>query len=89
MFGWFFSGLNRSRSYRILSKNHFSGGIPKEYGSFENLEVLDLRDNNLSGQIPLELSNDLSLKHLWVNISNDSVLNKMYSNEYILNFCLL
>ena len=50
--------------YRILSRNHFSGGIPKEYGSFENLEVLDLRENDLSGQIPPELSNGLSLKHL-------------------------
>jgi hypothetical protein len=48
----------------ILSRNHFSGGIPKEYGSFENLEVLDLRENDLSGQIPPELSNGLSLKHL-------------------------
>ncbi|KAL1224788.1 Protein MALE DISCOVERER 2 [Cardamine amara subsp. amara] len=48
----------------ILSRNHFSGGIPKEYGSFTNLEVLDLRDNDLSGQIPSELRNDLSLKHL-------------------------
>ncbi|CAH2078622.1 unnamed protein product [Thlaspi arvense] len=57
------SQLSNLRSL-ILSRNHFSGGIPKEYGSLSNLEVLDLRDNDLSGQIPPELSNDLSLKHL-------------------------
>ncbi|CAH8345428.1 unnamed protein product [Eruca vesicaria subsp. sativa] len=48
----------------ILSKNHFSGEIPKEYGSFTKLEVLDLRDNDLTGTIPPELTKVLSLKHL-------------------------
>ncbi|KAJ4912614.1 putative LRR receptor-like serine/threonine-protein kinase MRH1 [Raphanus sativus] len=47
-----------------LSKNHFSGEIPKEFGSFTKLEVLDLRDNDLTGTMPPELTNVLSLKHL-------------------------
>ncbi|CAN8325180.1 unnamed protein product [Cochlearia groenlandica] len=57
------SQLSELRSL-ILSRNHFSGGIPKEYASFAKLEVLDLRDNILSGQVPPELSADSSLKHL-------------------------
>ena len=48
----------------LLSKNHFSGEIPKEYGSFSKLEVLDLRENDLTVTIPPELSTVLSLKHL-------------------------
>ncbi|XP_013608943.1 PREDICTED: probable LRR receptor-like serine/threonine-protein kinase MRH1 [Brassica oleracea var. oleracea] len=47
-----------------LSKNHFSGEIPKEYESFSKLEFLGLRDNDLTGTIPPELTNVLSLKHL-------------------------
>ncbi|XP_010538565.1 PREDICTED: protein MALE DISCOVERER 2-like isoform X2 [Tarenaya hassleriana] len=53
--------------FLILSKNHFFGGIPKEFGAFTKLEILDLQDNNLSGQIPAELSNVLSLKHLSIS----------------------
>ncbi|KAL6011669.1 hypothetical protein ACLOJK_002117 [Asimina triloba] len=56
--------LNQISSSDILSKNHFSGVIPKEIFSLQMLELLDLRENNLSGKIPAEMGNMLSLKHL-------------------------
>jgi len=48
----------------VLCSNNFSGDIPKELGDLAELELLDLRDTNLSGSIPEELSRRLSLKHL-------------------------
>ncbi|CAN7013539.1 unnamed protein product [Brassica rapa subsp. trilocularis] len=59
--------LDRICADRRFSGNHFSGEIPKEYGCFRKLEVLDLRYNDLSGTISPELSNVLSPKHLIVN----------------------
>lgn len=50
--------------YSVLCKNHFSGEIPKEIGGLTELELLDLRDNNLSGTIPVEMGRMLSLRHL-------------------------
>lgn len=51
-------------TYSILSKNHFSGVIPKEIGGLTMLELLDLRDNDLSGTVPAEIGGLLSLKRL-------------------------
>ncbi|PIA34020.1 hypothetical protein AQUCO_03900132v1 [Aquilegia coerulea] len=48
----------------ILCKNHFTGGIPKEFGDMISLEILDLSSNNLSGTIPTEIGRILSLKRL-------------------------
>jgi hypothetical protein len=48
----------------VLCNNNFSGEIPKELGDLVDLELLDLRENNLSRSIPTELSRMLSLKHL-------------------------
>lgn len=48
----------------ILYKNHFSGGIPKDFGALTKLELLDLRSNNLNGTIPEEIGKMLSLKRL-------------------------
>lgn len=48
----------------MLCNNNFSGDIPKELGDLAELELLDLRETNLSGSIPTELSRKLSLKHL-------------------------
>lgn len=49
---------------RVLSKNHFTGLIPKEIGKLRELELLDLRDNSLSGTLPAEIGRMQSLKHL-------------------------
>ena len=48
----------------VLCKNYFSGYIPKELGDLTKLELLDLRDNNLTGSIPAEIGRMLPLKHL-------------------------
>ncbi|KAI5657366.1 hypothetical protein M9H77_26159 [Catharanthus roseus] len=48
----------------ILSKNHFSGVIPKQFGQLAVLEVLDLRNNDLYGTIPAEIGGLLSLRRL-------------------------
>lgn len=48
----------------ILSKNHFSGTIPKEFGELTMLEVLDLRGNDFSGTIPAEIGDMQSLRRL-------------------------
>lgn len=59
---WFFFFI-----VSILSQNHFSGTIPKEFGGLAMLEVLDLRNNSLNGTIPVELQGIHSLRHLWVH----------------------
>lgn len=48
----------------VLSHNHFHGVIPKEIGKLNMLEVLDLRDNKLIGNIPPEVETMQSLKYL-------------------------
>lgn len=35
-----------------LSKNHFSGTIPHQFGRLMDLNILNLRHNNLTGTIP-------------------------------------
>ncbi len=44
-----------------LSHNLFSGSIPKEIGSLQNLKNLYLQDNKLSGEIPQEVVSNPSL----------------------------
>ena len=51
----------------VLYRNRFTGFIPKEIGRLKMLELLDLRNNNLSGRIPAEIRMMPSLKHLWVH----------------------
>ena len=48
----------------ILSNNLFGGVIPKEIGGLATLEVLDLSNNNLIGEVPQEIAEMPSLKHL-------------------------
>jgi hypothetical protein len=48
----------------VLCKSNFSGTIPKELGDLDNLELLDLRENNLTGNIPSEIGRLLLLKQL-------------------------
>ncbi|CAE6216970.1 unnamed protein product [Arabidopsis arenosa] len=57
------SQLSELRSL-ILSKNKFSGDIPKEFANFAKLEFLDLRDNKLSGVVPPELNKVLTPENL-------------------------
>ncbi|CAN4091941.1 unnamed protein product [Withania somnifera] len=54
----------------------FFGSIPKEFGRLGILEVLDLRDNNLSGTIPAEIGALQSLRILLIHNNNfeESVL---------------
>jgi Leucine-rich repeat (LRR) protein len=42
----------------------FGGVIPKEIGGLDTLEILDLSNNNLTGEVPQEIAEMPSLKHL-------------------------
>ncbi|XP_022002122.1 receptor-like protein EIX2 [Helianthus annuus] len=44
-----------------LNDNNFSGELPREYGYFVNLTVLDLGENQISGNIPNWIGEKLSL----------------------------
>lgn len=50
--------------HSVLSENRLFGAIPKEFGRLRKLEVLDLRDNNLSGRIPAVIGDLQSLRSL-------------------------
>lgn len=51
--------------YLSITQNQLlTGGIPIEIGNLNMLEILDLRDNNLTNSIPLELSSLTSLVQL-------------------------
>ncbi|KAL7616485.1 hypothetical protein Lser_V15G01263 [Lactuca serriola] len=51
-----FPNINRLN----LSRNSLSGAIPPSYGDLSRLQVLDLSDNELSGEVPKELFTNLS-----------------------------
>ncbi|CAI8605913.1 unnamed protein product [Vicia faba] len=57
---------NKGHKYDRMRKDNFSGVIPKELGDLDNLELLDLRVNNLIGNIPAETGRML-LKQLLVH----------------------
>lgn len=50
--------------HSILQNNSFYGVVPREIGELHKLEVLDLRQNNLSGSLPADLGNILSMEIL-------------------------
>ncbi|KAL8144796.1 hypothetical protein AgCh_003127 [Apium graveolens] len=47
-----------------LSRNNFTGKIPKSFGSLEWLQLLDLSNNDLTGPIPPSLGNLTQLESL-------------------------
>ncbi|KAJ0267011.1 Leucine-rich repeat receptor-like serine/threonine-protein kinase RGI4 [Hirschfeldia incana] len=61
--------LKSLTSLRLTSVN-LTGLIPKELGDLPELEVLDLADNSLSGEIPIEIFKVKKLKTLSLNTNN-------------------
>ncbi|PWA77178.1 protein kinase-like domain-containing protein [Artemisia annua] len=56
-----------------LSENHLTGSLPSEIGNLlPNLELLQLRDNELTGVLPPSLSNCSKLRHLSMGENNFS-----------------
>ncbi|GJX70312.1 leucine-rich repeat protein [Tanacetum coccineum] len=56
-----------------LSGNHLTGGLPSEIGEMlPNLEILQLRDNKLSGVLPPSISNCSKLRSLEMSYNNFS-----------------
>ncbi|KAL5720953.1 non-specific serine/threonine protein kinase [Ranunculus cassubicifolius] len=45
----------------VLRNNSFYGAVPEGFKELKDLEVLDLGFNNISGPVPLDLGNNLSL----------------------------
>ncbi|VFQ87407.1 unnamed protein product [Cuscuta campestris] len=50
----------------LLSKNRFSGLIPKSLSQLPNLTTLDMSENELRGEIPMEFRHALSLQGLYL-----------------------
>ncbi|ORY52346.1 L domain-like protein [Rhizoclosmatium globosum] len=47
--------LPQTLEFLLLGENRFTGPIPSAFGALTNLQELDLRSNQLSGEIPNEL----------------------------------
>ncbi|CAF1894402.1 hypothetical protein Bca4012_048841 [Brassica carinata] len=60
----------KSLSSLSLTSVNLTGSIPKELGDLPELEVLDLADNSLSGEIPVEIFKLKKLKTLSLNTNN-------------------
>ncbi|KAJ3004219.1 UNVERIFIED_CONTAM: hypothetical protein HDU68_005223, partial [Siphonaria sp. JEL0065] len=58
----------------VIHKSGFTGSIPTSYGLLRNLTVLDLSQNDLSGEVPAELArltvNTLEIKRVAANYNN-------------------
>ncbi|KAF5932229.1 hypothetical protein HYC85_028400 [Camellia sinensis] len=64
-----------------LSRNAFGGSIPSSIGKMRILEVLDLSNNNLSGEVPKQLvRNCRSLRSL--ALSNNKFHGQMFSDDF-------
>ncbi|KAK7314821.1 hypothetical protein VNO77_33349 [Canavalia gladiata] len=71
----------------LLSFNHFSGSIPVEYVELSSLQVLELQENYLDGQIPpfdqpSLTSFNVSLNHLSGPIPETSVLQRFPESSF-------
>jgi hypothetical protein len=53
----------------LLQNNNFFGGVPNNISSLIMLEVLDLRNNCLTGEIPAEIGDMQSIKLLSVEFT--------------------
>lgn len=71
----------------LFSLNHFSGSIPKEYIELQSLQVLELQENYLDGQIPpfdqpSLISFNVSYNHLVGPIPETFVLQRFSKNSF-------
>ncbi|BAB09286.1 receptor protein kinase-like protein [Arabidopsis thaliana] len=66
------TNLRQIKSLTLLSLTsvNLTGSIPKELGDLSELEVLDLADNSLSGEIPVDIFKLKKLKILSLNTNN-------------------
>ncbi|RWV96410.1 hypothetical protein GW17_00040882 [Ensete ventricosum] len=58
--------LSSLTQYLNLSHNLLTGPLPSEFGSLKNLEVLDISDTRLSGEIPSTLGECQVLQYLYL-----------------------
>ena len=68
----------------LLDENQLSGGIPKDLGQLQALEMLYLDTNQLSGGIPKELGQLRALQELWSS-NNQLIVPKLHSGEMNFN----
>ncbi|XP_061999344.1 receptor-like protein EIX2 [Rosa rugosa] len=62
-----------------LSRNYFSGIIPRDWTGLQDLKVIDFSNNNLSGEIPSSMCSQLpSLK--WLRLSNNNLSGNLESS---------
>ncbi|KAM5555280.1 hypothetical protein ABKV19_023266 [Rosa sericea] len=62
-----------------LSRNYFSGNIPRDWTGLQDLKVIDFSNNNLSGEIPSSMCSQLpSLK--WLRLSNNNLSGNLESS---------
>ncbi|XP_057727383.1 probable inactive leucine-rich repeat receptor-like protein kinase At3g03770 isoform X1 [Arachis stenosperma] len=63
----------------FLSRNSFSGEIPKQYGKLSMLQMLDVSFNSLTGTVPAEIFNlpNISLLNISSNMLSGTIKNNL------------
>ncbi|MFQ6666378.1 hypothetical protein Gotur_032745, partial [Gossypium turneri] len=64
-----------------MSKNCFNGRIPSSFGDMSSLQVLDLSNNQLSGEIPEQMAMGCSSLQV-LALSNNILQGSIFSRNF-------